>query len=241
MQKLDFSLIMPCYNQEKFLNGSINKILDIFAMATLKYEIIFIDNKSTDNTVSIIKDILKKHPDWQLIQHEVNKGRGASVSEGIKASKAPIIGYIDIDLSTSPWYLLRLIYEVNNGADIATASRVYKLRPRVIFRWILSKGYNLLMRLVLNCCLQDTETGCKVFNRNRMLPILDKISEMHWFWDTEIMVYSFITGYKIVEVPSIFIREGLSTTVRIFRDTKDYFLNLIRFRQQLRKIRRDEF
>lgn len=235
----DFSLIIACYNEEGVIARSISSITDVFAAADLKCEVIFVDDRSEDRTVAIIKDILKDHPGWRLIEHQKNIGRGRAVSDGIKAAAAPIAGFIDIDLSTSPWYLPRLIYEIRKGADIATAMRVYKLKPRTVFRWVLSKGYNLLMRLMLGSTLQDTETGCKVFNRARILPILDKIEDVHWFWDTEVMVRSQIAGYKIIEIPTIFIREGLFTTVRILKDSRDYLVNLIKFRRKLGKIRRD--
>jgi glycosyltransferase involved in cell wall biosynthesis len=241
MNHLDFSLIIACYNEEKILKESIAKITNVFNVTNLKYEIIFVDDKSSDNTVKIVKEILNTHPGWRIIEHKENTGRGKAVSDGIKASNAPIIGFIDIDLSTMPWYLPRLIDEVRNGADIATAMRVYKLKPRTLFRLILSKGYNFFMRLLLSCNLRDTETGCKVFNKNKILPVLDKAEYSHWFWDTEIMLYSYVAGYRIVEVPTIFIREGLSTTVRIFKDTKDYLINLIKFRCQLRKMRKNGF
>lgn len=235
MNSFDFSLIIACYNEERFLKENIAKIVDAFNLTKLKYEIIFVDDKSSDCTVNIIKEILTEHPDWRLIEHKENMGRGRTVSDGIKASRAPIVGFIDIDLSTSAWYLPHLIYEVRNGADIASARRVYKLKPRVLFRWVLSKGYNLLMRLLLSCNLQDTETGCKVFNRERILLMLDKAQNPHWFWDTEIMVRSLVAGHKIVEVPSIFIREGLFSRVQVLKDSKDYLLNLIKFRQELKR------
>ena len=241
MDNLDFSLIIACYNEERVLKKSVAKIIDIFGMTNIKYEIIFVDDKSTDNTVGIIKSILAEHPDWRFVDHKKNTGRGKAVTDGINVSRAPIVGFVDIDLSTSPWDLLRLVYEVKKGADIATAMRVYKLKPRTVFRWALSKGYNFLMKLFLKCDLQDTETGCKVFNKKRILSVLGTIEGSHWFWDTEIMVRSYISGYKIVEVPTIFIREGLFTTVRVLKDTRDYLINLIKFRRQLNKIRKNEF
>ena len=238
MNGLNFSLVIGCYNEERVLEKSVKKIIDVFEITDIKYEIIFVDDKSTDNTVGIIKEILKGHIDWQLIEHGKNLGRGKTVADGIRASRFPIVGFIDLDLSTSPGYLPRLIYEVKNGVDIATALSVYKLKPRTLFRWIFSKGYNFLVRHLLECDLSDTETGCKVFNRARMLPLLETVRNPHWFWDTEIMLRSRLAGHRIKEVPSVFIREGLSTTVRVFKDTKDYMVNLIRFRRELNNIRK---
>ena len=235
MNNFDFSLIVACYNEEGFLRESIKKVTEVFSSTNIKYEIIFVDDKSRDNTVDIIKKLLTANSHWRLIEHEKNQGRGKAVSDGIKASAAPIVGFIDIDLSTSPWYLPRLIHEVQKGADMATAMRIYKLKAKTFFRWILSKGYNFIMQVFLRCSLQDTETGCKVFNREKILSVLAQTEDAHWFWDTEIMVHSLLAGHKIIEVPSIFIREGLYTRVRLLKDTKDYLFNLIKFRQKLKK------
>lgn len=238
MAKPDFGLILACYNEERVLRQSVAGITVVFDNLNMSYEIVFVDDKSSDNTVAIIRQLLEEHPGWKLVEHANNKGRGASVSDGIRLSEASMVGFVDIDLSTSPWYLSRLISEVQKGADIATAVRMYRLKPRTLFRWILSKGYRFLMRLVLNCDLQDTETGCKVFNKARILPILEKIEDMHWFWDTEVMARSYVSGYRIVEVPSVFIRDGSFTTVRVLKDTRDYLFNLIKFRHELQKMRR---
>jgi glycosyltransferase involved in cell wall biosynthesis len=234
----EFTLVIACYNEERLLRDSVARIAAVLDSMRAGYEIVFVDDSSRDSTVSIIRDILERHPAWTLIAHPKNQGRGSAVADGIRAARAPIVGYIDIDLSTSPWYLPRLIAEVRDGADIATAMRVYKLRPRTLFRWVLSKGYRFIMRLALGCDLQDTETGCKVFNRERVLPVLDRIREMHWFWDTEIMARSYVAGYRIAEIPTIFIREGSFTTVHVVRDTLDYLGNLVKFRAELRAMRR---
>ena len=238
MERIDFSLIIACYNEERVLEKNVNRIRQSFEGTCINYEIIFVDDKSSDNTVDIARNIIRKHPGWHLIEHPKNMGRGRSVSDGIRLAKADIAGFTDIDLSTSPWYLPRLICEIESGADIATAFRVYKLRPRTFFRCFLSKGYNMVMRMMLGVSLKDTETGCKVFNRKRIMSILDDIKAEHWFWDTEVMVRSHLFGFKIVEVPTIFIREGLFTTVKIFKDTRRYIVNLIRFRKEIMRIRK---
>ena len=93
-----------------------------------------------------------------------------------------------------------------------------------------------LVKLLLKLDLKDTETGCKFFNREKILPILEEIHDRHWFWDTEIMARAYIKGLKIIETPSIFIRKGFYTRVRIFRDSLVQFRNLARFKRELNKI-----
>lgn len=87
--------------------------------------------------------------------------------------------------------------------------------------------------------LKDTETGCKFFNRERILPILNEIKNEHWFWDTEVMIRPLLKGYKIVEIPTVYIRKPEhGTTVKAFKDTLSYLINFEKFYWELRKTRK---
>lgn len=234
---IDLSLIIACYNEELVLRESIKQIFEILDNARFSYEIIFVDDFSQDNTRKIIEDIISEYPDkrFKKIFHEKNTGRGSAVTEGIKLSKGQIVGFIDLDLSTPARYIPTLAMEIKKGAGVASALRVYKLNWSAVPRWVLSKGYRFLVRLLLRLDLKDTETGCKFFNRERILPILDEVRDSHWFWDTEIMARSRMKGLKIAEIPSVFMRKGLYSRVKIFRDSFYYLIKLIRFRKELVK------
>ena len=86
----------------------------------------------------------------------------------------------------------------------------------------------------------DTEAGCKFFDRQKILPVLDEIEDHHWFWDTEIMVRTFYKGYRIYEMPTLFVRNrAVRSTVRIFQDTLYYFGKIIRFRQKVKEMKNE--
>jgi hypothetical protein len=87
---------------------------------------------------------------------------------------------------------------------------------------------------VLGHSLADTETGCKLFAREKVLPLLDLVEDPHWFWDTEIMVQAWLAGLRIHEEPSIFIRRPEKpSTVKLARDVRSYLRNLGRLRRRL--------
>lgn len=234
--KIDLSLIIPCYNEGRILKENVEQILEVLDLTTFGYEIIFVDDGSKDNTREVIDNIISRYPDKNItkIFHENNLGRGRAVTDGIKISRGKVVGFIDIDLSTSARYIPYFCMEVKKGGDIVTALRVYKFNWIAIPRFIISKGYGLLLRLLLRLNLKDTETGCKFFDRENILPVLDEIRDNHWFWDTEIMVRSYKKGLRVVEIPSVFIRQGLYSRVKLFRDSFRHFVNLIRFRQELK-------
>lgn len=240
MSDIDLSLIIACYNEEPILEHSIKQIFEVLDDTRFHYEVILVDDNSEDNTRAMIDSIISRYPDKKLIKifHKKNMGRGATVAEGIMMSRGPIVGSIDIDLSTPARYIPALVVEIEKGADIATALRVYKLHWIAIPRWIISKGYRFLVKLMLRLDLGDTETGCKFFRRERILPVLDEIRDRHWFWDTEIIARAYIKGLRIVHLPTVFIRKGLYTRVKIIRDSFQHLNKLIRFKIELDRIRK---
>lgn len=240
-QKKEVSIIIPSYNEGSILEKNLGEIKQIMDMTKLDYEIILIDDKSKDKTVEIAKKIVSENNNFRLLCHNKNVGRGGTVSEGIKIANGDTVGFIDIDLETPAHYILPLIQAIKEGADIATADRVYKFKLNdfsVLHRWIAHKAYKLIVKLTMKTELVDTETGCKFFRRTKILPILDEIKDKHWFWDTEIMVRSYYKGLKIKEIPTLFIRKKeVPSSLKFVRDTIDYIKNVIRFRKEL-KIKR---
>lgn len=235
---IDLSLIIPCYNEQSYLKENLALLKQVLDASSLSYEMIIVDDSSRDRTVNIAKEFISENQgkaDLALLIHGKNQGRGRTVSDGIRAARGNIAGFVDIDLSTSPWYILPLAAEIKKGADVVLGQRIYKLKLKTLHRWILSKGYKFLVRMLLGCELGDTESGCKFFKREKIIPVLFRVRDEKWFWDTEIIARAHLAGLKISQVPTVFIRESLYTSVKIMRDSWRHFINLIRFRREIRK------
>ena len=235
MRSLRISIIVPMYNEMNVLEESVRKIISVMEMTIFDYEITLIDDGSSDGTIELAKKIAANQLKVKFFAHQKNMGRGRCVSDGIRMSSGSIAGFIDIDLSTNPGYIPLLVHTIIKGADVASARRIYKIHPMSIPRWVVSKGYNLLFRLVMRINFKDTETGCKFFRKDAILPILDVIKNEHWFWDTEIMVWSYLEGLKIKEVDTVFKRHHhLDSSVRLFRDSVIQFVNLLSLPRRVR-------
>ena len=231
---VDVSVVIACYNEESVLVKNVREIMDILDQTTYRYEVILADDGSTDSTVTLIEGLAEQYPCISYLIHPVNMGRGRTVADGIRKARGRVVGFIDIDLQTPAHYLPRLIREVERGADVAIAKRVYKLSPSALGRWILSKGYMVLSSLVLGVKRRDTESGCKFFRREAILPVIDEAQDPHWFWDTEVMALGVIRGLRIQEVSTLFVREVSDrSTVKIVRDVLHYGVNLFRFRRRM--------
>jgi glycosyltransferase AglD len=235
------SLVLACYNEAQHLEASFLEIKDTLEHARFPFEILFVDDVSRDRTREILARIVAEHPQLALrtILHDENRGRGATVTDGFRAARGEITGYIDVDLEVHSRYIPSLVRAIEKGADVATLRRIYAFQLLSLDRYVMSRGYSFLVRHLLDVDFADTETGYKFFRRDKVLPLLDEIQDTGWFWDTEFMVRAARRGLRMVEIPGAYIRRGDKTsTVRGLRDSLRYFAQLLSFRAALRRERR---
>jgi glycosyltransferase AglD len=233
----EISVVVACYNEEETLASSFEEIRETLDDFGRPYELIFVDDVSRDGTRAILAEIVAKNPDHaiRVILHERNKGRGATVTDGFKAARGAIAGYLDVDLEVHCRYIPSLVRAIGKGADVATLRRIYAFQLGSLDRYLMSRGYSFLVRKMLDVDFKDTETGFKFFRREKLLPVIDEIEDAGWFWDTEFMVRAARAGLRIVEVPGAYIRRADKTsTVSGLRDSLRYFGKLLEFRKALR-------
>ena len=232
MDKYDVSLILACYNEVEIFNDSVERLIKTLNKTDYTWEIIFVDDKSEDNTAQLIKKAIKQYSRDNLsaIFHDKNQGRGQTVVNGFKKAKGKYVGYLDIDLEVGEWYLPRFFEALDNGFDLANAWRIYDFQFWALPRWLASKGYVRLRKVLLGLPYQDTEAGYKFFKRSKLLPLLKKVKYQGWFFDTEIMALFYQHHLKVIELPVAFIRRAEKTsTVKLIPDTIKYLKNLISF------------
>ena len=234
------SVVLACYNEEEILLSSFAEIKDTLDGLGRPYEIVFVDDVSRDRTRELIGSIVAAHPavDIKVLLHEANRGRGATVTDGFRAARGEIVGYLDVDLEVHARYIPSLVRAIERGADVATVRRIYAFQLRSLDRYLMSRGYSLLVRRLLAAPIHDTETGYKFFRRDRLLSVLDEIEDGGWFWDTEFMVRAWRRGLRVEEIPGAYVRRRDKTsTVSGVRDSVEYFRKLLRFRRSLRGAR----
>lgn len=229
------SIILSCYNEGMTFESSVHKIVGELKNIKLKWEIIFVEDKSSDSTKRSIEKMVAKINNAKAIYHSKNEGRGKSVADGIKAARGKICGYLDVDLEVSEKYIPLFIREIEKGCELVVGKRFYEGESlKAIPRFLASKVYTFAVKILFNCPIEDTEAGYKFFNRAKILPILKKVKSKHWFWDTEICVIASLKNLKIEQIPVLFERkEDKKSTVKLMPDTIDYFKNLIRLKKEL--------
>ncbi len=236
--ELDLSVVLPCYNERVVIDESTAEIVRTLESTRLNWEIIFVDDVSKDDTVARAERLCAADSRLRLIRHTRNTGRGRTATDGLRAARGKVIGFLDIDLEVPARYILPAVEAIRTGADVVCAWRIYLPNLSLLHREILSKGYGKLVRSQLGLPLRDTEAGFKFFDRARILPILDQSRNPGWFWDTEVMARAYFAGLRIVELPAVFVkRNEVPTTVRIIPDTLEYWRQLRHFRPVVRRLR----
>ncbi len=232
---MDLTLVIPCYNEAEHLEGSVARLVEGCDLLRIDYELIFVDDASTDGTRSLLDRIVTQYPErcLRVIANPVNRGRGAAVSRGVAEARAPIAGFLDIDLEVDAAYVAPFYLAVRNGADLAIGRRIYRVSPRTLLRFALTRGYAALRRMLLPQPFEDTEAGFKFFRLPRMRPVIDACRDPRWFWDTELVVRACDAGLRIADVPCLFVRRTDKTsTVRPLRDSWRHFRGLMRLRAE---------
>ena len=197
-------IAVPVYNEERDLEPNVRRLrayLD--ARFPFAARITIVDNASTDGTWEIARALALELPGVRA-QRLCEKGRGRAVRHAWIGSDAAIVAYMDIDLSTDLDALLPLVAPLVSGhSDVAIGSR---LAPgarvaRGFKREVISRGYNLLLHVVLGTRVRDAQCGFKAVRADAARRLLPDVVDEAWFFDTELLVRAQRAGMRIHEVP----------------------------------------
>jgi glycosyltransferase involved in cell wall biosynthesis len=236
--KIDVSIIIPCYNEERHLLQNVQEIVTVMKDTKYSFELIFVDDCSKDNTREKILEAVKLFPEnSRYLFNETNTGRGGTFMNGVMIGKGEYVGFLDIDLEISPIFIEPILHQLDHGIDVATLERYYNIsyNPKFIIRLIMSKTYKMIVRMLLRTNLRDTETGFKFFRKASLLAIAGKVKNKKWFWDTEVMTVAYLSKLRIAEVKGVFeVKNEKKSTVRIIPDTFEYFKEIIKFSRRIK-------
>ena len=200
----DVEIVVPVYNEAAHLVQRVNELRaflnDSFPFPVL---VTIVDNASTDDTYAVATELAATTP-GVAVMHLPRKGRGYALRAAWSTSDAPVIAYMDVDLSTSLPALLPLVAPLLSGhRDVAIGSRLAR-GAHVIRgpkRELISRGYNLLLKLTLRGCFSDAQCGFKALTREAAQRLLPLVEDNEWFFDTELLVTAERLGLRIGEVP----------------------------------------
>ena len=188
-----FSIVIPIYNEEDNIVKLSDSILN--SLPNLKYEILFINDGSTDNSEEIIEKLTNNHTNIHLINLRRNYGQTAAMQAGFDHSKGDIIIPMDGDLQNDPRDIPLLINKINEGYDVVSGWRKDRLDKKFT-RVIPSKIANHLISKISGLPLHDYGCTLKAYKKE-VLNEIKLYGEMHRF----IPIYASWEGAKVTEIP----------------------------------------
>lgn len=209
------SVVIPCYNEEATLATCVDRVRAI-ADDDLSLEIIIVNDASTDNSLSIAKDLERRHhPEIVVASHDVNRGKGAALRTGFQKATGDYVAVQDADLEYDPMDLKRLLVPlINNQADVVMGSRFLSAGAhRVLYFWhsLGNRFLTLLSNMFTDLNLTDMETCYKVFRREIIQGI--SLKENRFGFEPEIVAKVAQMRVRIFEI-------GISYAGRTYEEGK---------------------
>ena len=208
---LDVEIVIPVHNEHLALEGSV-RMLHGYLSATFPFswQITIADNASTDGTLQIARRLMYELPRVGAM-HLPAKGRGRALRTAWSVSRAEVLAYMDVDLSTDLNGVLPLVAPVLSGhSDLAIGTRLARgarvTRSRK--RELISRCYNRLLRLALRARFSDAQCGFKAIRAGAAAELLPLVEDEAWFFDTELLVLAQRRGLRIHEVPVDWVEDG---------------------------------
>jgi len=219
------SVILPVFNECNRLAASVDKLDRYLGANYDRYEIIVIEDCSTDGSYEVARQACMGRDSIVLLHNDRRLGRGTSLAIAIRKARGDFVMYMDVDLATDIRHTRALVDSLAQGASVATGSRLMRdsNTSRPAGRDIASRGYNALVRLLFGSRLHDHQCGFKGFNKKDILEVIGQVRDNHWFWDTEMLILCQARGLKVSEFPVSWVHNGGDSVnpskVKVFKDS----------------------
>jgi putative flippase GtrA len=200
----EIELVVPVHDEQAGLGRSVRRLHRFLTESfPFAWRIVIADNASTDATPAIARDLARELPGVESLRLE-RKGRGHALRAAWAASDAPVVCYMDVDLSTDLRGLLPLVAPLVSGhSDLAIGTRLANGArvARGPKRELISRAYNGLLRAALGARFTDAQCGFKAARTEALRDLLEDVRDDGWFFDTELLVLAQRRGLRIHEVP----------------------------------------
>jgi len=198
------SIIIPCFNGGKTIFRNLSSNCRLLKSTGRPFELIFVDDGSTDNTLAEAKKVRCKY--LRIISYKPNHGKGYALKAGFKHCTGELVSFVDAD-NDLPIEQLQVFlgYLERRKADLVIGSKKHP-HSRLhypLYRRLLSRAYSMIIRLLFNLNVSDTQVGMKLFRYPVLEAVLPKVLVKKYAFDLELLVNSNELGFKIVEAPVI--------------------------------------
>jgi len=222
------SLVIPFYNEEKNVREVISGLSDTFERSSADYELILVNNGSSDKTPQILESLARKKPDAIKVVHvSVNQGYGCGIINGLKRVSEEYVGFMDGDGQIKPSDVLRVYSKlIDEDLDLCQVKRV--AREDGPIRKFISYCYNFVFRFLFSLNVKDINATPKIMRRD-IYEKLDLVSK-DWFLDAEVIIKCTKMRCKIGEVSVTFHKRETGKSYVNLSTILEFLKNMIRCR-----------
>lgn len=238
-QTIFLSIIIPAYNEERRLPPSLEKVVAFLQRQAYKSEVLVVENGSTDRTREVVQAFIDAHQDAEgkvrLALLHSSPGKGAAVKVGMLAAQGDYRFICDADLAMPIEEIVKFLPPIQPPEmfDIAIASREAPGAVRYnepLYRHIMGRVFNFLVRMMAVPGIQDTQCGFKMFTRQAALHLFPLQQIEGWSFDVEVLYIARQHGLRLIEVPINWYYQE-DSRVRPLHDTINMVRELIKIRR----------
>ncbi len=242
MSKIFLSVVIPSYNERANLQkGVLDKVEHYLSNQKYSWEVIVVDDGSTDGSVDFVEEFSKENPHFKLIKNN-HLGKAGAVTRGMLEAVGEYILFTDTDQATPIEEINKLLPYFNKGFDIVIGSRSSQRRGAPWTRLVMAKGMVILRTIIVGISgISDTQCGFKAFRHDVARKLFEKINKINKGFseisgsrvsagfDVELLYLAQKMGYKVKEVPVNWLYVE-TRRVSPLRDSLDGLVDLIKIK-----------
>ena len=199
------SVIIPAFNEQSIIRATLVNVLEYLTAQKIDYEIIVVNDGSSDNTANIVSEFTSLNSKVKLLNIEENTGKGFAVKKGVLDAIGRYRLFMDADNSTSIEHFNLMKPILESGSEIIIGSRRVKGAKIAVHQsWLrenLGRVFNLVVKIINGLPYSDTQVGFKVFSNTAAEKIFELQTLSGWAFDIELLLLAKKLGYEIAEVP----------------------------------------
>ena len=196
------SIVIPVYNQAVNITKVLERIRNVLDSAFIDYEIVVVDDGSTDLTYEVLEKERHSHTDTKVISYKPNRGKGFAVRTGVLQTRGSIVLFTDGDLDITPDSIKEYLIQLATCDLVIASKRHPKSTVKApLSRVFLSRAFNLLVRLLTGIKVKDTQAGMKAGDGEIMRKIFKAMLVKRYAFDVELLTIANLMLLRIAELP----------------------------------------
>lgn len=212
MKKL--SVVVPAYNESKRIGKTLVAMHNFLVKQSFDYEILVVDDGSKDNTVETVNALKSQVKNLSVIGNTENHGKGWVVKQGMLKASGDIRLFMDADNSTTVDQIVNMLPFFEQGFDVTIGSRRVEgsqiETKQSLIRDFLGGVFRFIVHTLVPVGVTDSQCGFKAFTAKATQEVFSKQTIYRWAFDVEILALAKRQGYKIKEVPVVWVNDAES-------------------------------